>query len=142
MRDKNFLKFRAWDNEEKWVVDGLYISFDGDVFTDDVKPHDTPYKEIELANAERYEVMQFTGLHDKNGVEIYEGDILYVEQTNVIDPYVPHKKNVSVRYKELDTAFVYDDEVGMAIGLYTAQEEIEVIGNKFEHPHLLEGVDE
>ena len=126
------IKFRAWDNEEKWMVDGLYISFDGDIFTDDVDPHDTPYKEMELANAERYELMQFTGLKDANGKEIYEGDVLRDSESIVIVKFVDGEFSVDYRtiggkWRNYSSLFGYLEDY-----------EGEIIGNIYETPELIE----
>ncbi|WP_161877881.1 YopX family protein [Alkalibacterium sp. MB6] len=135
-------KFRAWDNEEKWMVDGLYISFDGDVFTDDVKSHDTPHREIEITNAERYELMQSTGLKDKNGVEIYEGDV--IERTFIFRGAISETFIGIVGYSERTAQYIIksnvrDEELVNALSKMSLYE---VIGNIYENSELLEGADE
>lgn len=77
-----------------------------------------------------FELMQFTGLCDQNGTEIYEGDIIKNSQTSCI---------FKIEYSEQHAGF-------RAIGCYsdkylgearTFTDKIEVIGNIFVNPELL-----
>ena len=123
MRD---IKFRAWDNNEEWMVDDMLLSFDGEILTDDVQPNDTPYKEIELADEGRYELMQYTGMKDVKGVEIYEGDILQSEH------YFKYKvvfKGDCWRCESLKNSRFKNRFIGR---------DLKVIGNIYENPELLE----
>ena len=123
MRD---IKFRAWDNNEEWMVDDMILSFDGEILTDDVQPHDTPYKEVELADEGRYELMQYTGMKDVKGVEIYEGDILQSEH------YFKYKvvfEGDCWRCESLKNSRFKNRFIGR---------DLKVIGNIYENPELLE----
>jgi hypothetical protein len=63
------IKFRAWINSEKRMVyDSFSVNANGEISTWGIFAHVI--------------VMQFTGLHDKNGKEIYEGDIVEYENNN------------------------------------------------------------
>lgn len=124
----NDIKFRAWDKFHN-------VMFNFDIYN--VPPYVGQTYLVGEKFERIYEIMQYTGLKDKSGTEIYEGDVLYVEQIGRIDPYIPHKKNVAVIYEGRDTAFVFDEEAGFVIGLYTTPSELEVIGNIYQHPELL-----
>lgn len=107
------IKFRAWDIVNKKMIQ-WESSFFGDV--------------VWGMTGDKYVEMQFTGLKDKNGKEIYEGDIVKLEQWNPsIAEVVFDRGGFCFRFKKDDT--YYPD------GKYL--EEGEVIGNIYENPELL-----
>lgn len=95
------------------------------------------YGEIYVLPQMDIEVLQFTGLQDINGKEIYEGDILKYNF-----PYDGRLKHISpVTYLETQASFGLKDIYGNEIPLYriTANNYFEVVGNIYENPELLEG---
>lgn len=89
--------------------------------------------EYSLPRAE-VKLMQFTGLHDKNGKEIYEGDIVYLYHESYDEPHkqvVEWHKNGGGYYAEDDFGYDYLPP------LSEDDFELEIIGNIYENPELL-----
>jgi uncharacterized phage protein (TIGR01671 family) len=119
------IKFRSWDCYENQMHNGVESGIYED--PDEIIPFD---KVLELAC---YEVMQYTGLKDKNGKEIYEGDVLgYVTDTKWI---VGFKNGAfTLSYQNSNINILYDCDI--ADGKVT---HMKVLGNIYENPELLEG---
>jgi uncharacterized phage protein (TIGR01671 family) len=131
------IKFRAWDKENRWMeeIDGnnLYIA-NGKIYEVCDGLEGLEKKDV----SDRYILMQCTGLKDKSGKEIYEGDIIRIRETEFDDWQVYLIEYHGDRdYPAFDTEPSIDcDSNGLSYA--TACCELEVIGNIFENPELLE----
>jgi hypothetical protein len=117
------IKFRAWDGLR--MVSGG-ISFNSSTGELAARLHGVDGNERVMP------LMQYTGLTDKNGVEIYEGDIIEFTQTlfNVLPSNFP-KKRAEVRWDQYRAGFDVDITTAGRIN-------IEVIGNIHQNPELME----
>ena len=109
MRD---IKFRAWDKESKSMRYNAEDSLS-----------------LILSNKQDFELMQYTGLKDKAGVEIYEGDI--VKCIMQCDGFtLPHMGEIA--YAEVFGAFATKNEGGKTLLHNHQLNSFEVIGNIYE----------
>ena len=143
----NRLKFRVWDklaermiyphndNQQHFIIDlnGCFHNLQNGSGGDD------------------YVIQQYTGLNDKNGKEVYEGDIVKIKRW-YLRPFINNKQEIDYKHIEGDT------EVGQVIWGWNSQKflvsyehiryddsedfdksshSVEVIGNILENPELL-----
>lgn len=136
---KREIKFRAWNKKDKVMVDVAATNFGPSGCWSLIE--DAYDAELQLADS--YDLMQYTGLHDKNGREVYEGDILKVTSEDG-ESYVATVKWFGKEdYPAFDlegipTSWSYDANA-LATIFQEGVETCEVIGNTFENPELLEG---
>lgn len=132
------IKFRVWDKEEKKMHKVKTIEFSrrgariihlAEVNSNGKGDHKRWYSSVEL--------MQSTGLKDKNGVEIYEGDIVEFKY-----PYDKRIKTKGVIVRDDNKACfgISMEETTEQYELYriTAENYLTVIGNVHQNPELLE----
>lgn len=122
------LRFRAWLKKEQkmdnyidhisWLEDELYCIGDGITY---------------MVSAEDLELMQSTGLRDKNGKEIFEGDILDYKGRKALVRW--HGSYASFIYRFVDELQNRKTEWKP---LYLAYMKCEIIGNIYENPEFLE----
>jgi len=131
------IKFRAWDKVSKLMIYGFWIgSITGMVRLVVQQAKDGSEVILgELIND--LELMQFTGLKDKNGKEIYEGDLF--DCIYKFDGCKKHKLEViwneeSAGFKLKNHGECHQPNVSKTMW---DLERLEVIGNIYENPELL-----
>lgn len=85
-----------------------------------------------INHQERYKVRQYTGLKDKNGVEIYEGDVIKGWRNKIYAVAFVEKRGGYYPFAQGDGCGCCDYEVEYD------PDDCEVIGNIYENPELME----
>lgn len=126
-------KFRAWDKKSNVFINNVVFDIrpitihDNKTYANLIAETNNRDKILKRENydPEDFIIQQFTGLQDKNGREIYEGDILKLSKNNKIQ----YEKAV-VGFHEKFLSFCIIDPPYFSFYDY----EIEIIGNIFETP--------
>ena len=115
------IKFRAWHKGQKRWVYGILVGLDGvaERYIDDDGGKSGLW-EHECNESDQLQLVQYTGLKDKNGKEIYEGDVIR-DCNGLPDTWV-------VEWSVEEAGF---------LGLDWCGKPNEVIGNIYEHPGLI-----
>lgn len=137
------MKFRAWDDREEkmyysvfrfpglWTDEGILMEEDCYIYSIDHKNEQVTI----LSDASI--ILEFTGLKDRNGTEIYVDDILlyeYVIAGKTIQYYLP------VKWYQTKAQYLVDGKIpsnGTHRQLYNWNGKCEVIGNIYENQELL-----
>lgn len=120
---KREIKFRMWDAEEGTMVDGDSLAFE----------EYAPLCDL-LTDTNKQKFMQYTGVKDADGVEIYEGDIVRDKRGTGIVEYLPCCAMFTIDIR------IRGEHHG--VGLfplvsYTSYDPIHVLGNIYENPEIL-----
>ena len=139
------IKFRIFDKQEEEFLneEDYAINFVGTIFKACLDE-----EVFEVLDADMYIVTQYTGLKDKNGVEIYEGDIVnfqhiddYGYMTNVFqNGFYRGVVKWGEHYPAFDIFDIKDNSTfGFDCNIFSMESDIviEVIGNIYENKELL-----
>lgn len=150
---KREIKFRAWDNMTKSMYQVRDIDFLANREINSIRlvigiqtSEDDIDFDFPIRRSGEYELMQFTGLKDKNGKEIYEGDILKLDDGRIAQVvwydtgwYIesnPHSK-MEKSFSKIDRKDNEYSVILLSAERYGKLKHSEVIGNIYENPELL-----
>ena len=129
------IKYRAWSFNCDCMCDVDNISFcRGEVDLSYGKPS-RRYSQPHRLGGKDHSIMQYTGIKDKNGKEIYEGDIVEVGSYGKA---VVEFDSGMFKYKAINGYFNIEDGLQIISFYSTIDEKLLLIGNIHEDRHLLE----
>lgn len=122
------IKFRVWDKENKEILRVQELDFEPTFYGGRMAIRTEQYNDY--FNTEEMLLMQYTGLHDKNGKEIYEGDIVEITRPCILERGEVKFINGCFAIKSKDTLLMlYQCEINNF--------KLKIIGNVFENGDIL-----
>lgn len=116
------IKFRAWDKNTKIMI-----------HWDDLVKSRISFRNFRWAllseNSENFELMQYTGIKDANGIEVYDGDVITAYFDAINGQYLI---TYTVKFDEFHSLYPFED-----FDRYEGPMHFTVIGNRYENPELL-----
>lgn len=126
-------RYRAWDKEFKEMVQVDALVFDEQIIKSTYKNGNVVKEDLK-----NYVLMQSTGLTDKNGKEIFEGDIIAIDVEDIempINAKVFQNSKIGILMFHV---FEENEDVPMVELLEDDSVAFATIGNIYENPELLE----
>ncbi|HIF1647366.1 TPA: YopX family protein [Enterococcus faecium] len=129
-------KFRAWDKRKNVMRDVAVLHFTKNGKTNFIEYWINP-TELKSYHVRNIDLMQSTGMKDKNGVDIFEGDIVQWGDTPDWE-----EEPIRVAVVKINPDIQFDSNVGIfeyGRFIYRDTERfLTVLGNVYENPELLE----
>lgn len=125
------IKFRAWHKDLKKMFKIGQITLEEGTWN--FEPNDRDFIGMSIPYQPSFVLMQYTGLHDKNGKEIYEGDIVRIIVNNNIE------KICRVEFKNGIFGVMFSKNKDLTAFPHFCNTTFEVIGNIYDNPELLGG---
>ena len=137
------VKFRVWDNDYNEMLQVKAIVFDPKCLIPDGERME-PYildEHNDIHYLSDIELLEYTSCKDGNGVEIYEGDIVKVIDKMPVEKYYGKEYICKIVYDK--DRFIIENYYGSGTNRIAEEKffnykSIEVIGNIYENPKLLE----
>ena len=120
-------KFRAWDKETKTMIEVSSINFEEHLILGGY----WEFGQTESIKFDEIELMQSTGLKDKNGKEIFEGDIL--KSNKYITSVFYERGAYCVKFRRTPNT-----TVTMNVISFIEKYKTKIVGNIYENQELLE----